>query len=98
MKIRNPVLLVILLIIAIGMINSLFGSKPEEVDPSILAKQYEEKIAFNKAHCSKNNLIYVESDYGKGECVTPEEFAKISAAAFQKAKERNKEKANEGLR
>ena len=50
MKIRHPVLLVILVIIGIGMINSLFQDPPKPPDPQVIAKEAAEKREFNQNH------------------------------------------------
>lgn len=48
MKIRHPVLLVILVIIGIGMINSLFQDPPKPPDPQVIAKEAAEKESSTK--------------------------------------------------
>ena len=60
MKIRHPVLLVILVIIGIGMINSLFQDPPKPPDPQVIAKEAAEKREFNQNHCKSKGLVYVE--------------------------------------
>jgi hypothetical protein len=43
MKIRHPVLLAIIVIIGVGMINSLFQDPPAPPDPKIAEREMAEK-------------------------------------------------------
>lgn len=102
MKIRHPVLLVILIIIGVGMLNSLFREPPAPRDPKVIEqelKEMAEKRKFNEEHCRGKGLIYyAETSYSKGECITLAELGKISAENAKKMKEMEKSRANEGLR
>jgi hypothetical protein len=98
MNIRHPVLLVILVIIGVGMINSLFQDPPQPSDPQVVAKEVEEKRQYNDAHCKSKGLIYVENISSKGECVTQEELVKITLENSKRLKEIQKSRANEGLK
>lgn len=98
MKFRHPVLLVILVIIGIGMINSLFQDPPKPLDPQVVAKEAEEKRQFNDAHCKSKGLIYVENLSSKGECVTQEELVRITLENSKSLKEIQKSRANDGLK
>ena len=98
MKIRHPVLLVILVIIGIGMINSLFQDPPKPPDPQVIAKEAAEKREFNQNHCKSKGLVYVENLSSKGECVTNEELVKITMENAKRLKEIEKSRANDGLR
>ena len=98
MKIRHPVLLVILVIIGIGMINSLFQDAPAPPDPKVAERETAEKRQFNENHCKSKGLIYVEKIGAKGECVTREELVKITIENSEKLKEMQKSRANDGLR
>ena len=98
MTIRHPVLLVILVIIGIGMINSLFQDPPKPPDPQVIAKEAAEKREFNQNHCKSKGLVYVEDLSSKGECVTSEELVKITMENAKRLKEIEKSRANDGLR
>lgn len=98
MKIRHPFLLFLLVIIAFGMVNSIFRDEPIPEDPKIIDKELAEKNKFNKNHCKEKGLIYVENITGKGECVTLEDLAKISADNIEKMKSIDKSNANTGLK
>ena len=98
MNIRHPVLLVILVIIGVGMINSLFQDPPKPPDPQVVAKEVEEKRQYNDAHCKSKGLIYVENVSSRGECVTQEELVKITLENSKRLKEIQKSRANEGLK
>lgn len=98
MKIRHPILLVLLVIIAFGMANSIFRDEPVPKDPKLIEKELAEKKEFNNNHCKEKGLIYVENISGKGECVTLEDLAKISAENIEKMKSIDKSNANTGLK
>ncbi len=99
MQIRHPVLLVILVIIGIGMINSLIQDPPQPVDQQQVLKEAAETRAFNEAHCKKSDLIYVEQVSGrKGECATSSQLSKMVMEGANKEKERMQENATRGLK
>lgn len=99
MQIRHPVLLVILVIIGIGMINSLIKDPPPPVNEQQVLKEATETRAFNEAHCKKNDLIYVDSVNGrKGECVTSSQLSKMAIESAEKTNEMRQEKATRGLK
>lgn len=99
MQIRHPVLLVILVIIGIGMINSLIKDPPPPIDQQQVLKEAAETRAFNEAHCKKSDLIYVERSSGsKGDCVTISQFAVIMAETQNKLNEQQQDKATRGLK
>ncbi len=98
MKFRHPIFFVILVIIGIGMINSLFQDQPTPPDPKAIATEAAEKRSFNDAHCKSKGLIYIENISSKGECVTQDELIKITLENSKKLKEIEKSRANTGLK
>lgn len=99
MQIRNPVLLLVLVIIGIGMVNSLFKDDPVPRDPQEVAKEEAERLAFNREQCRKSGLYYAKQwDNPKGECVSAQQVLEVSKENERKIQELAQEKANKGLK
>lgn len=99
MQIRNPVLLTVLVIIGIGMVNSLFKDDPVPRDPQEVAKEEAEKLAFNEEQCRKNGLYYTRQwDNPKGECASKQRVLEVGRENERKMQELAQEQANKGLK
>ncbi|WP_313330362.1 hypothetical protein [Comamonas sp.] len=98
MQIRHPVLLVILVIIGVGIVNSLFVERPK-VDEKEAAAQEDARIKANVDLCASKGLIYSAGTGAmKGECITLAEAKKMSIENEKKLQELQREKLNQQLK
>ncbi|APW38456.1 hypothetical protein RD110_15645 [Rhodoferax koreense] len=98
MQIRHPVLLIVLVIIGLGMVNSMFN-EPTKIDPAEQAKMADEKTKSKMEHCESKGLIYTErAGASDGECVTAAELMKVGLESQRKLEEAQKAAASRGLK